>query len=360
MNISCEQGKQNKVGGIDRSKGGGSDTDMLSSESHPASSTEAPYISIVIPLHNEAVTLKELYDRTRATLELQTKPWELVLVDDGSTDDTPKLLDALYEQDPRVVVAHLRRNYGQTPALAAGFDHARGEVIVALDGDMQHDPCEIPKFLEKIEEGYDLVSGWRVARSDAFLTRKLPSRIANWLMAKVSGVKVRDFGTTFKAYRREVLEDLHLYGELHRFVPALSAINGARIVEIPITDMGRNIGKSHYGLSRTFRVMFDLLTVGFLLRYMTRPLHLFGKLFLACMSISSLLGVFLLMRKFIGGIHIFQAHGPLMILVAVLVIAGVQFLAIGLIGEILVRIYFEAQNKKIYAVRKLLRRGQTC
>jgi glycosyltransferase involved in cell wall biosynthesis len=324
------------------------------------SDPDAPYISVVIPLHNEALTLQELYDRTRTTLDLQGKPWELVLVDDGSTDDTPKLLDALYEQDSRVSVVHLRRNYGQTPALVAGFDHARGEVIVALDGDMQHDPCEIPAFLAKIEEGYDLVSGWRVARSDAFLTRKLPSRIANWLMAKVSKVNVRDFGTTFKAYRREILEDLHLYGELHRFVPALCALNGARIAEIPIKDMGRNMGKSHYGLSRTFRVMFDLLTVGFLLRYMTRPLHLFGKLFLGCTGVSFLLGLFLLFRKLVEGVHIFQAHGPLLILLAVLALAGVQFLAIGLIGEILVRVYFEAQDKKIYAVRRLLRRGLVC
>lgn len=321
------------------------------------SGTGAPYISVVIPLHNEAVTLKELYDTTRSTMEGQSKPWELVLVDDGSTDETPQLLDALYELDERVVVVHLRRNYGQTPALVAGFDHARGEIIVALDGDMQHDPSEIPSFLEKIEEGYDLVSGWRVSRSDAFLTRKLPSRIANWLMAKVSRVNVRDFGTTFKAYRREILDDLHLYGDLHRFVPALCALNGARIAEIPIKDLGRNTGKSHYGLSRTFRVMFDLLTVGFLLRYMTRPLHLFGKLFLGCSAISGLLSLFLLFRKFIEGVHIFQVHGPLMILTAVLMLTGIQFLAIGLIGEILVRVYFEAQDKKIYAVRRILRRG---
>lgn len=334
-----------------------------SQESLPASHVESrgqsqgvPSLSIVIPLHNEARTLRELYDRVCTTLDADGRPWELVLVNDGSTDETPQILDELYERDARVVVVHLRRNYGQTPALAAGFDHVRGEVIVALDGDLQHDPCEIPQFLAKIEEGYDLVSGWRTARSDALLTRKLPSRIANWLMAKISGVEVRDFGTTFKAYRREILDDLNLYGEMHRFVPALSALNGARITEIPIKDMGRNTGQSHYGLSRTFRVMFDLLTVGFLLRYMTRPLHLFGKLFLACSGISGLTGVFLLYRKLFDGVHLLQVHGPLMIFSAVLMLAGVQFLAIGLIGEILVRIYFESQDKKIYAVRRLRRR----
>jgi glycosyltransferase involved in cell wall biosynthesis len=314
-------------------------------------------VSIVVPLHNEADTLKELYQRIETVMGSQEGPWEMVLVDDGSTDETPGILQELYAEDPRVVVVRLRRNYGQTAALMAGFDHARGEFIVSLDGDLQHDPAEIPNFLGKIKEGYDLVSGWRVSRSDAFLTRKLPSRIANWLMSWVSGVKLHDFGTTFKAYRRELLADLRLYGDLHRFVPALSALNGARIAEIPISDLGRNSGKSHYGLSRTFRVIFDLLTVGFLSRYVTRPLHLFGKLFLACSVISGLIGSFLLYRKLFESVHIFQEHGPLALLATAIMLAGFQFLAIGLIGEIVVRIYFESQDKKTYAVRKLDRRN---
>lgn len=316
-----------------------------------------PRISIVIPLHNEAATLMELVQRVRRVMQRGDAAWELVLVNDGSTDDTPRILDHLHEEDPRVVVVHLRRNYGQTPALMAGFDHSLGEVVVAMDGDLQHDPEEIPAFLQKMDEGYDLVSGWRVSRSDAFLTRTLPSRVANWLMAKASGVDLHDFGTTYKAYRREVLDDLHLYGELHRFVPALVSLNGARIAEIPIKDMGRDRGKSHYGLSRTFRVLFDLMTVRFLLRYMTRPLHFFGKLFLGCVGASGLIGVFLSYRKLIEGVHIFQEHAPLSLLAAALMLAGVQFLAIGLIGEVLVRIYFEAQNKRIYAVKRLLRRN---
>jgi len=317
---------------------------------------EKPGISIVIPLHNEQESLGELYRRTRTTMETLEGPWELVFVNDGSTDQTPSLLESLNAADPRVVIIHLRRNYGQTAALMAGFDHARGEVIVALDGDLQHDPEEIPNFLNKISEGYDLVSGWRVTRSDAFLTRTLPSRIANWLMAKISGVQLHDFGTTFKAYRSEILADLRLYGDLHRFVPALSALSGARMAEIPIKDLGRNRGKSHYGLSRTFRVMFDLITVGFLLRYMTRPLHLFGKLFLACSGLSCLIAVFLAYRKLFEGVHLFMVHGPLTLLAAALMLAGVQFLAIGLIGEMLVRTYFESTNKKTYSVRKILRR----
>lgn len=316
----------------------------------------SPEISVVIPLHNEATTLNELYERVRSTMEKLGRSWELVLVNDGSTDDTPGILDALYKTDRRIVVVHLRRNYGQTPALMAGFHHACGEVIVSLDGDLQHAPEEIPEFIAKIQEGYDMVSGWRTARSDAFLTRTLPSRIANWLIAKVSGVSVHDFGTTFKAYKKEILADLHLYGDLHRFVPALIALNGAKIVEIPIKDMGRNQGKSHYGLARTFRVAFDLLTVGFLRRYMTRPLHFFGKLFLCSSGLSALIGLFLTYRKFIMGIDIFQEHGPLALFGSVLMLAAIQFLAIGLLSEILIRIYFESQDKKIYSVKRVCRR----
>jgi len=322
------------------------------------STSDLPRVSIVIPLHNEAETLRELYRRTRATMEKQNTTWELVLVDDGSSDGTTEILDELYREDPRVAVVHLRRNYGQTPALMAGFDCARGDFIVSLDGDLQHAPEEIPNFLAKIQEGYDLVSGWRTARSDAFLTRTFPSHVANRLMAFISGVNLHDFGTTFKAYRKEILADLRLYGDLHRFVPALSAWNGARIAEIPITDMGRNTGKSHYGLSRTFRVMFDLLTVGFLLRYLTRPLHFFGKLFLACSGISFLIGLFLTYRKLFLGVHILEQHGPLALIASVLLLAGLQFLATGLLGEILVRIYFESQDKKIYAVRTVCRRRE--
>lgn len=313
-------------------------------------------LSVVIPLHNEAVTLEELYERVRAAVETLDYSWELVLVDDGSTDATPRILDSLFEKNPRITVVHLRRNYGQTAALMAGFDHARGEVIVALDGDLQHAPEEIPGFVRKIEEGYDMVSGWRTARSDAFWTRVIPSRIANWLIARVSGVNVHDFGTTFKAYRREVLEDLHLYGDLHRFVPALIALNGAKIIEIPIKDMGRNNGKSHYGLGRTFRVVFDLLTVGFLRLYFTRPLHFFGKIFLGCWGISFLIGLFLSYRKFICGVSILKTHLLLAMFGSVMVVLGLEFLAIGLVSEMLMRIYFESQDKKIYSVRKILRR----
>ena len=323
---------------------------------HRAEGAEAPpRVSVVVPLHNEEASLRELHRLIAEVMGARGEPWELVLVDDGSDDATARILEELCSKEPRVVGVHLRRNYGQTPALMAGFDHARGEVIVSMDGDLQHDPTEIPHFLDKLEEGYDLVSGWRVSRSDELLTRKLPSRIANWLMARVSRVALHDFGTTFKAYRREILEDVHLYGDLHRFVPALIAHHGASIAEIPIRDLGRSHGRSHYGLSRTFRVLLDLLTVGFLLRYLTRPLHFFGKISGVCLAVSGATGAFLLLRKLLAGISLFDQHGPLTLLTAVLFLTGVQLLAVGLLGEILVRIYFELQHKRIYAVRKVRR-----
>lgn len=316
-----------------------------------------PQISVVIPLHNEAATLRELYERVRVSVDEIGYSWELVLVNDGSTDDTPAILDLLYRMDPRITVVHLRKNYGQAAALMAGFNHSRGELIVSLDGDLQHAPEEIGKFISKIEEGYDMVSGWRTARSDAFLTRTFPSRVANWLIAKVSGVDLHDFGTTFRAYRREVLSGLRLYGDLHRFVPALIALDGGKIIEIPIKDMGRSQGKSHYGLGRTFSVAFDLISVGFMQRYMTRPLHFFGMLFLGFSGVSSLIGLFLCYRKFLQGARIFSEHGPLALLASVLMLAGIQFLVIGLVSEIVMRTYFESQHKQIYCVRKVCRRG---
>jgi glycosyltransferase involved in cell wall biosynthesis len=316
-----------------------------------------PKISVIIPLHNEAATLWELYERVKASVDPTGYSWELVLVNDGSNDDTPDILDSLYRKDSRITVVHLRRNYGQTAALMAGFNNCRGDLIVSLDGDLQHAPEEIPKFIDKIEQGYDMVSGWRTSRSDAFLTRTLPSRVANWLIAKVCGVKLHDFGTTFRAYRHTILSDLHLYGELHRFVPALIAQNGGRIVEIPIKDMGRSKGKSHYGLGRTFRVACDLISVGFMQRYMTRPLHFFGKIFLGFSGASFLIGMFLCYRKFVQGARIFSDHGPLALFASVLMLTGIHFLAIGLVSEILMRTYFESQHKQIYSVRAICRQG---
>ncbi len=230
-----------------------------------------PKYSIVVPFHNEEENVTTLYDRLKEVMEHVGDPFELVFVDDGSNDRTCRLLEEIAAVDSRVLVVKLRRNFGQTSALAAGFDHAEGEFILAMDGDLQHDPGEIPLFLEKLEEGYDVVSGWRRERIDNFVMRRIPSRCANWLMAKLSGVDIHDFGTTFKAYRREVIHNIPLYGEMHRFIPALASWYGASICEVPITNVIRQGGKSHYGIGRTFRVFFDLMTIRFLLKYMTRP-----------------------------------------------------------------------------------------
>ncbi len=235
-------------------------------------------LSITIPIHNEEHSILPLYDRLTKVLEAVERPYEIIFVDDASTDRSFELLSNLVETDARLKVVRLRRNFGQTAALSAGFHEAEGEIIIAMDGDLQHAPEDIPALLEKIDEGYDIASGWRKQRVDNALTRKIPSRVANWLMAKASGIDLRDFGTTFKAYRAEVLRDVNLYGELHRFIPALASFYGARVAEVPIQNTPRVAGGSHYGIGRTFRVLFDILTIKFLLKYFTRPMHFFGSL----------------------------------------------------------------------------------
>src|SRR5215467_7284940 len=245
-------------------------------------------------------------------MEKIRKPYEIIFIDDASTDRSFDLLANLVETDARLKVIRLRRNFGQTAALAAGFDEAQGQVIISLDGDLQHAPEDIPALLAKIEEGYDIASGWRENRVDNAVTRKLPSRIANWLMAKVSGVELKDFGTTFKAYRAEILKDVNLYGELHRFIPALASFYGARVAEVPIRNTPRASGDSHYGISRTFRVMFDILTIKFLLKYMTRPMHFFGLLGLAGTGLGGSIMFYLAVKKLMG-YEIIIEHGPLMI-----------------------------------------------
>jgi glycosyltransferase involved in cell wall biosynthesis len=262
-------------------------------------------------------------------------------------------LSDIYEHDRRVNLIRLRRNFGQTPALKAGFDFARGEIIISMDGDLQHDPEEIPKFLEKIEEGFDLVSGWRYARKDHWLTRRIPSQIANWLMAKLSGVELHDFGTTFKAYRREIIQEIQLYGELHRFIPALASTTGARIAEVPIENLERKSGKSNYGISRTIRVFLDLMIVKFLLDYSTRPLQFFGLLGIVGTGSGVLIGGYVLFKKLYYHISVMSEHGPLMLLSIALLVSGIQFISMGLLGEIMARTYYESQNKPIYALREV-------
>ena len=280
-----------------------------------------PKYSIVVPFHNEEENVTTLYDRLKAVMEQVGDTFELVFVDDGSRDRTYRLLEEIAAVDSRVLVIKLRRNFGQTSALAAGFDHSQGDYILAMDGDLQHDPDEVPNFLAKLEEGYDVVSGWRAQRGDNFLLRRIPSRAANWLMAALSGVDIHDFGTTFKAYRREVIQNIPLYGEMHRFIPALASWYGASICEIPISNPARTAGKSHYGISRTFRVFFDLLTIRFLLRYMTRPLHFFGTLGALAMLGGTGLAMWMLLLKVTTGQHIMSLHGPIFVIAGVLILA---------------------------------------
>lgn len=309
----------------------------------------APHLSIVVPCHDEESHVEALYRRLVPVLDPAHAPFEILFVDDGSRDRTREVIRHVSAADPRVRLIPLKRNYGQTAALAAGFDHARGEIVVAMDGDLQHDPADIPALLAKLEEGYDLVSGWRAARVDNLVMRRIPSRCANWLMAKLSGVALHDFGTTFKAYRRTTLSQMRLYGEMHRFIPAVASWNGARIAEVPISNINRERGASHYGISRVLRVMFDLLTIRFLLRYVTRPMHFFGVPGLLGTLTGGLLGLFLLVRK-LCGIHVFDEHGPLLVLAVTSFLAGLQFLSIGLVAELLTRTYFEGTDRRIYTL----------
>ena len=311
-------------------------------------------VSIVVPFHNEEPNVIELYGRLQEVMEELGCDYQFVFVDDGSTDHTYRLLKELAEIDHHVVAVRLRRNFGQTGALAAGFAHSTGEYVIAMDGDLQHDPAEIPVFLEKIEEGYDIVSGWRSRRVDNLVLRKIPSRCANWLMAKLSGVNIHDFGTTFKAYRGDLLRQLPLYGEMHRFIPAIASAYGASICEVPIQNNHRKHGESHYNLSRTFRVFFDLMTIRFLLRYMSRPLHFFGRLGVINMGLGSAVATWLLISKVLTGADLVQQHGLLLVFAAVLILVGLQMVALGLLGELNVWQYFNPSARKAYAVSEVL------
>ena len=314
--------------------------------------------SIVVPFHNEEENVTELYDRLKVVMESVGEPFELVFVDDGSSDRTFPLLREIAGVDSRVVVVKLGRNFGQTSALAAGFDHARVEYIIAMDGDLQHDPSDIPQFVAKIHEGYDIVSGWRKRRIDNFWLRRVPSRCANWLMAQLSGIDIHDFGTTFKAYRRELIHQVPLYGELHRFIPALASWHGATICEIPINNVNRERGVSHYGLGRTLRVFFDLITIRFLLRYLSRPLHFFGTAGLLSSMAGGLVALWLVVEKFWYGTPVMAEHGPLMIFAAVLIVTGVQLTGLGLLGEMQVRHYHEPSRRAPYSVARVVRSAE--
>ena len=315
--------------------------------------------SIVVPLYNEEGSVDRLHCRLTHVMRAFDQAYEIIFVDDGSSDQTAEIIEDLSGIDPSLRVITLGRNFGQTAALKAGFDAARGDVIISMDGDLQHDPAEIPRFIEKLDEGFDIVSGWREKRNDTWLTRRLPSRIANWTMAQISGVPLHDFGTTFKAYRKETIQSIPLYGELHRFIPALAAWSGARIVEIPITNPPRQYGKSNYGISRTFRVFLDLLSTKFLLDYSTKPLHFFGVFGVLATGLGGFSGILLLLQKLILHRQVFASNIALAIAAAVMFVAGVQILCLGLASEMLCRTYYESQQKPIYAVKSREARRRT-
>jgi glycosyltransferase involved in cell wall biosynthesis len=311
-----------------------------------------PELSIVVPLYNEEANVEELYTRLTQVLLDLGKTYELVFVDDGSRDGTFRLLSEIQTHDNNVHVIRLRRNFGQTGGLAAGFDFAEGDVIIAMDGDLQHSPEDIPRFLEKIAEGYDVVSGWREKRVDSLFLRRFPSMVANRMMAWLSRLPLHDFGTTFKAYRREVIKNVELFGQLHRFIPALATMQGVTIVEVPITDTLRQRGSSNYGLSRTFRVLFDLLTVKFLIHYLQRPLQFFGLWGLGMSGVGFLLLAGITILKVFFSVSIYEYLGSLL-LGMLLLILGIQLVAVGLEAELSARIYHTVNKLKIYAVREV-------
>ncbi len=314
------------------------------------------YLSVIIPIFNEEENIRPMFDELKEVLDGLYCKYEIVFVDDGSSDNSLQLLEEIALKESMVIVVSFRRNFGQTAAMAAGFDYAIGDVIVTMDGDMQNDPHDIPQFLQKLEEGYDLVSGWRFDRQDKFISRRLPSMIANKIISSVTGVHLHDYGCTLKAFRREITDGLRLYGEMHRFIPAIASGMGSRITEIKANHRPRRFGTSKYGISRTIRVILDLITVKFLLSYATRPLQVFG--LLGVFSGGLGFGVFLLLviqRQFFD---IPLANRPLFLLSILLIFMGLQFISLGLLGEMQARTYHESQGKPIYVVRKIIRGGK--
>jgi glycosyltransferase involved in cell wall biosynthesis len=314
-------------------------------------------VSIVVPLYNEEGNVQELYRELRSVLDRQSSTFEILFINDGSTDRTADLLKEMSSSDPHVVVVNFRRNFGQTAAMSAGFDYSRGDIVITMDGDLQNDPADIPKFLEKINEGYDVVAGWRFKRQDPFLSRRLPSMIANRIISWITGVKLHDYGCTLKAFKKDVAENIRLYGEMHRFIPAIASAIGISIAEVRVNHRPRQRGKSKYGISRTFRVILDLITVKFLLSYSHRPLHVFGLIGMLSFCLGTLISFVLILQRQIYDMP--MADRPLLLLSILLVFIGIQFVTFGLISELQIRTYHESQNKPIYYVKQVLGREST-
>jgi glycosyltransferase involved in cell wall biosynthesis len=314
---------------------------------------ERPDISVFLPVLNEEPNLRPLHEKLDRALAQLGRSAEIIYVDDGSTDGSLAVLRELAAKDQRVRVIALRRNYGQTPAMAAGIDAARGKVLIPMDADLQNDPADIARLLDKIDEGYDVVSGWRKKRQDKLFTRKIPSMIANRVISWIGGVPLHDYGCSLKAYRRESLADVHLYGEMHRFIPIYASWSGARVTEIPVEHHARTMGKSKYGLSRTIKVIFDLMTIKFMASYQTKPLYVFGWAGLLTLFLSFLCAVLAFLMKFLSWPHHADfIQTPLPVLTTVMLVLGIQFFLMGLLAEMQVRTYHESQQKSVYAVRE--------
>ncbi len=311
----------------------------------------AEFISIIVPVYNEEESLPHLYKALKDAMKKVKNPYEFVFVDDGSRDGSLGVLEGIQKKDSKVVVVSFRRNFGQTPAMAAGFHYARGDVYITMDADLQNDPADIPLLIEKIKDA-DIVSGWRKHRKDKFLSRKLPSKIANWLIGRVTGVKLHDYGCTLKAYRKEVIDNIRLYGEMHRFIPAIASWVGADIIEVETNHHPRKYGVSKYGIMRTFKVILDLITVKFLQSFSTRPIHAFGPVGLFLGAVGFIMGLYLTYLKVFTGASI--GARPLLLLSILCIILGVQLIILGLLGEMLARVYHESQDKPIFVVKKVL------
>jgi glycosyltransferase involved in cell wall biosynthesis len=326
---------------------------LVSNEQPAMSRGEKPELSVFLPVYNEEPNLPPLHAKLDKALKALGRTAEIIFVDDGSTDGSLRVLREIARLDSRVRVVALRRNYGQTAAMAAGIDAASGEVLIPMDADMQNDPADIARLLEKLDEGYDVVSGWRKNRQDKLITRKIPSMLANRLISWIGGVPLHDYGCSLKAYRRESIEDVRLYGEMHRFIPIYASWAGARVAEIPVEHHARTMGKSKYGLSRTLKVVFDLMTIKFMASYQTKPLYIFGSAGLLTFVVSFLSGLFALLMKFASWPkHADLVQTPLPIVAMVMLVLGIQFFLMGLLAEMLVRTYHESQAKSIYAVRE--------
>ncbi len=308
-------------------------------------------LSVIVPIYNEEENIQLLYDELKEVLSALKEEHEIIFIDDGSSDRSLEILQSVQEKDSRVIVVSFRRNFGQTAAMSAGFDHANGDIIVSMDGDLQNDPHDIPGMVAKLNDGYDVVTGWRHDRQDPFLSRKLPSMMANKLISWITGVGLHDYGCTLKAFRREVTDNIHLYGEMHRFIPAIASGMGISFTEVKVNHRARRFGTSKYGISRTIRVVLDLLTVKFLLSYATRPLHVFGIVGVLSGGLGFCIAFVMTLQRSFGGVAL--ADRPLLLLAVLLMFMGVQFITMGLLAELVVRTYHESQQKPIYFVRRI-------